>query len=261
MMQALKTSSASVAGGIRTDVVRRIVRTIGEAREMGPCEAARQHLLAGLMHDIGSAIGVVVLDGNYRVGFHNTIEAATLAGFDEASARVFAVHQAEGTCFNPYHAAIMSKVSSSSLGQVLTADVPRRAWEGSAFANEHARPAGLDHFMGSIRMIGAHRGEGIALMRERSDRPFDQEAHEVLAVYMHEAPRFFATTPGPLPPRLRRVLEALPTAASEKEIAAQLGLSPHTVHQYVKVLFRRYRVHSRMELVEALHAGRLSERP
>ena len=36
---------------------------------------------------------------------------------------------------------------------------------------------------------------------------------------------------------------------SEKETAARLDLSGHTVHQYVKALYRRYRVRSRSELL------------
>ena len=52
-----------------------------------------------------------------------------------------------------------------------------------------------------------------------------------------------------LSPRLKQTLEALMTAASEKQIAHQLGISPHTAHQYVKTLFRRFRVTSRAELM------------
>jgi DNA-binding CsgD family transcriptional regulator len=250
---------SSARGGIRVDVVRHIVRIIGEAREIGTGEAARQHLLAGVMHDLGAAVGGVVLDGNYRIGFKNTIEAATLRGFDSASMQAFVIHDTEGSDVNPYHAEMMSTMTENNAGQVLSTVVAKSEWEGSTFVNEYTRPVGLDHFAGSIRTLGKFRGEGIGLMRERTDRPFSQHDRDVLEVYMHEAPRFFASTPSSLPPRLRRVLEALSTGASEKQIAAQLGLSPHTVHQYVKGLFRRYRVHSRMELVEAIHAGRLAD--
>lgn len=248
-------------GRIRTEVVRRIVRTIAEAREIGIGELARQHLVAGVMRDLGAAVGAIVLDGNYRIGFKNTVEAATLAGFDAASVRVFSIHETKGSDVNPYHAKMMSMSSTRIPGDVISTVLSKAAWERSVYVNEHTRPVGLDHFVGSIRLLGPFRCEGITVMRECDDRPFKQEDRDVLAVYMHEAPRFFVATPAPLPPRLRRVLEALSTGASEKQIAAQLGLSPHTVHQYVKDLFRRYRVHSRMELVEALHARRLPIEP
>jgi DNA-binding CsgD family transcriptional regulator len=39
------------------------------------------------------------------------------------------------------------------------------------------------------------------------------------------------------------------TGASEKQIANQLGLSPHTTHHYVKTLYRRFGVSSRAEFM------------
>jgi DNA-binding CsgD family transcriptional regulator len=51
-----------------------------------------------------------------------------------------------------------------------------------------------------------------------------------------------------LSPRMRQTLERLLVGDSEKEIAARLGLSPHTVHVYVKTLYRRFNVSSRGEL-------------
>jgi len=52
-----------------------------------------------------------------------------------------------------------------------------------------------------------------------------------------------------LPPRLRRVLDRLLHGESEKEIAARLGLSVHTVHEYTKQLYRRLGVSSRAHLM------------
>ena len=57
-----------------------------------------------------------------------------------------------------------------------------------------------------------------------------------------------ATTTVALSPRMRQTLERLLAGDSEKEIAARLGLSPHTVHVYVKTLYRRFGVCSRGEL-------------
>jgi DNA-binding CsgD family transcriptional regulator len=52
-----------------------------------------------------------------------------------------------------------------------------------------------------------------------------------------------------LAPRLRRVLDQLLTGKSEKEIAAALELSKHTVHEYIKMLYREIGVNSRAELL------------
>lgn len=52
-----------------------------------------------------------------------------------------------------------------------------------------------------------------------------------------------------LPPRHRQTLERLLAGDGEKQIAQQLGISQHTVHQYVKALHKRFSVSSRGELL------------
>jgi DNA-binding NarL/FixJ family response regulator len=52
-----------------------------------------------------------------------------------------------------------------------------------------------------------------------------------------------------LPPRLQQTMQSLLAGDSEKQAAARMGVSPHTVHVYVKSLYRRYNVSSRGELL------------
>jgi DNA-binding NarL/FixJ family response regulator len=52
-----------------------------------------------------------------------------------------------------------------------------------------------------------------------------------------------------LSPRLQQTLQHLLEGDSEKQIARKLGLSPHTIHIYVKSLYKHYQVCSRPELL------------
>ncbi len=52
-----------------------------------------------------------------------------------------------------------------------------------------------------------------------------------------------------LSPRATQTLRELLGGASEKEIADRMGLSAHTVHQYVKSIYRAFGVRSRAELM------------
>lgn len=52
-----------------------------------------------------------------------------------------------------------------------------------------------------------------------------------------------------LPPRLDRLLTCLMSGHSEKQAARRLSISPHTVHAYVKDLYRALNVNSRSELL------------
>src|SRR5947208_3414341 len=67
-----------------------------------------------------------------------------------------------------------------------------------------------------------------------------------------------ATTPG-LSRRMEQTLRSLLGGDSEKQVAAKLGLSQHTVHVYVKALYRKYGVSSRGELLH--YAGRAGPSP
>lgn len=55
--------------------------------------------------------------------------------------------------------------------------------------------------------------------------------------------------PAGLPRRHAQTLERLLAGDSEKQIALHLKLSQHTVHVYVKALYKRYGVNSRGELL------------
>jgi DNA-binding NarL/FixJ family response regulator len=59
-----------------------------------------------------------------------------------------------------------------------------------------------------------------------------------------------------LSPRMRQTLEALMTGDSEKQIAAKMNVSPHTVHVYVKQLYKRFGASSRGELMARFVRGR-----
>jgi DNA-binding NarL/FixJ family response regulator len=52
-----------------------------------------------------------------------------------------------------------------------------------------------------------------------------------------------------LPPRLAQTLAELQAGSSEKQVSIKLGISRHTVHNYVKALHRRLGVSSRGELL------------
>jgi DNA-binding CsgD family transcriptional regulator len=49
--------------------------------------------------------------------------------------------------------------------------------------------------------------------------------------------------------RLRQTLNGLLHGLSEKQIARELSMSPHTIHCYVKQLYARYAVNARSELL------------
>lgn len=98
------------------------------------------------------------------------------------------------------------------------------------------------------------QGESVSLHRSASDSPFADRETSMLEA-LHHAHRSAGLGENSdalsdrLPQRQHQVLLALLEGCSEKEVAAQLGISRHTVHIYVKALYRRYGVCSRSELM------------
>jgi DNA-binding CsgD family transcriptional regulator len=60
---------------------------------------------------------------------------------------------------------------------------------------------------------------------------------------------------GPLSPMQRRIVNLLLDGSSEKEVALDIGHSPHTSHTHITAIFRKYGVNSRASLM-AMWLGR-----
>lgn len=89
---------------------------------------------------------------------------------------------------------------------------------------------------------------------KRGARGFTAEDAALLGLLSEHAAWWlapFAAAPArpTLPPRQQDTLRLLLTGLSEKQVADALQLSQHTVHDYVKALYRRMRVSSRAELL------------
>ncbi len=104
-----------------------------------------------------------------------------------------------------------------------------------------------------------HRGtvDQLGLHKEAGQAPFTPEQHRLIRLFHVELGRLWrkdaldkVRDPGSeLPPRLSQTLAALQAGCSEKEVSNRLGISPHTVHNYVKALHQRLGVTSRGELL------------
>jgi hypothetical protein len=107
--------------------------------------------------------------------------------------------------------------------------------------------------LGAIDQLGLHRTRN----EPGHDEPFTEADHRLVRLFHVELGRLWkkdalrkAKDPGSdLPPRLAQTLAALQAGQSEKQVSIQLGISPHTVHNYVKILHQRLGVTSRGELL------------
>lgn len=98
--------------------------------------------------------------------------------------------------------------------------------------------------------IAVHRARGQSSF-VREERDFLGRVLPGLRAPCHRWALLFGLidTERPLSPRERETLRGLLSDMSEKQIAADLGLSPKSLHQYVVSIYRKFGVSSRPELM------------
>lgn len=133
----------------------------------------------------------------------------------------------------------------------------RRNTSFTASLQELLGPRGLDHPVVSAASLLAvcptldGRAFVACLLFRWAGAPAFDSAQRALVHAVVSETRWQACTtslPGRLSPRLRQVLSLLLEGKTKKEVAAELDLSAHTVHDYTRELYRTLGVHSRAEL-------------
>jgi DNA-binding CsgD family transcriptional regulator len=130
-----------------------------------------------------------------------------------------------------------------------------KAWYGAPYVNEVLHRVNVDDNLVSfyqVRVTG--QWETLAFFRHVGRQPFSDMDVEVVRIFHEEIGRLWdrrAEATADLPPRMLQALQGLLAGQSEKEVAAEMGISTHTVHDYVKALHTKFRVRSRGELLAA----------
>jgi DNA-binding CsgD family transcriptional regulator len=133
--------------------------------------------------------------------------------------------------------------------------VTDQAWYRSPNVNELRRRGRLDDCIYShLRLEERGRAIGIAFHRPWGDPPFAERERAIVDVFHRSQPLYNRHTSldrrgSNLSTRQQQVLAALQDGDSEKQVAAKLEMSIHTVHSHVKNLYERFNVNSRGELL------------
>lgn len=129
-------------------------------------------------------------------------------------------------------------------------------WQSCEFMTEYFGPLGWDDML--VAIIKLPTGlRCFNFSKVRGDRPFSPRDARMLQLLVSELSAISPQRLAPmseqslldLPPRMREILAALADGDNEKQIAARLGITRNTVHEYVRRLFGRFGVSSRSELM------------
>lgn len=244
-----------------------LLRIAAEAGEVvQDLHARRRHILDGLLALVGGC-GAVCVEMDPRHLGHSgwaVPDGITIAGAISSHTDLIRRYLTGGlAALDPCVPRLLR--SAAAVVTLRRAEaVEESAWYRSEHFNELRRPNGLGEALYAALTTPDGRRLKVTLQRQSKDRPFTERDARVVQVFNQNlgrlytlAPRVKAARQGPaadervgaLPPRLRPVLRRLLAGDGEKQAALRLGLSPHTVHQYTKALYRAFGVNSRGELL------------
>lgn len=247
---------------LRAADVRAVFHLVGECRELGDDPILwRRHLLVGLgrLTGAGFCVAAEIGDGKqpsrYDLG---TVDLGADNGFNRTGWLRSLTEFQTDAFINPLINAYLDRAVP---GIVLprTDLVPDREWYSSFYYQGCRRTLGADASLLCIRPIRNTRDDycGLYLLRPIREQDFNGRQRAVAAEAMTlVAPliggalgRFYEPSPSDLSPRLRQLLWCLLKGETDKQMAAWLGLTRHTVNQYTKTVFRHFGVRSRAELL------------
>lgn len=232
---------------LRLHDVRTVFRLIGEVRELGSDPAKWRTHLVRRLHKLLRAELVIssevhvhkpaanAANGTYRV---------TDVGWGcDGGGEVWQTTSENDAKPEQFMLAIASDTADAAGDLPVRPSVPLRG--GSSFVMSQYP---LPH-------IGAV--DQLSIYKDVTKAAFSKGQHKLIRLFHVELGRLWthdaidrAKDPNSeLPPRLAQTLAALQAGCSEKEVGVRLGISPHTVHNYVKALHQRFGVSSRGELL------------
>jgi DNA-binding CsgD family transcriptional regulator len=256
--------------------VRALLRLLGEMRELGDSPVAWRGHLAEQLSQLCGARAVVSSELSPRTPASRAQAEAARAGSCQAATRALAVAHAglgEADAAPFFRDVIWYDHSRDRTLQRLVplygstfvrsrADLTEDAtWYGSELASERFRKHDCDDFIIAMCAVPAAGVIcSLELFRPWGAARFGERERLLVQLVQEELSRDFEATCAPLhrlSPRQRQVLTLLRRGLAEKQVAAELGVSPHTVHDYVKALYRLHGVSSRAELLSVSDRGRL----
>jgi DNA-binding CsgD family transcriptional regulator len=150
----------------------------------------------------------------------------------------------------------LRKASGSSFTVLRQQMVTDCEWYSSEHVQQVRRPAGTDSFIVSQCVLPEHGLHVFGIHRAWGDKPFGERERVLIQLLHRELDRQWSRSGvsgwpslgSSFPLRLRQIFDHLCNGLSEKEIAAAMQLSQHTIHEYIKELYRRIGVRGRSEL-------------
>ena len=249
----------SKSGQLRLHDIRDAYRLIGDCRDLGGDPVLwHGRMLQGLAHLIDADI-VTGGEGRWvRRDEAPFVGSAFAFGLDGAGQKLLRTYVKNNDVEDDPVVRAMGQIRGQLVVRTRRQLIGDPDWYRSRMFTEYLRLIHCDHQLMSICEVSEeHAISVITMHRARGRRDFSQREQSAIRLFHGELGHLIGKAlvsvydPDPLqlPRRERETLACLLEGDSEKQVAARLGLSPLTTHQYVKSLYRRFGVQSRAELL------------
>jgi DNA-binding CsgD family transcriptional regulator len=246
------------ADALRVQDVHGAYRLIGECRDLGSDPALWQ---LRMFEGLSQLLGDVATGGEGRpTGAEGGVAPLTYfdSGFDATERRTYLAYMREGgPAVDPFIRAL-PWLAGRPVTRTRRQMVADRVYFRSPVFERYFQPGNVGHRVASIfPTAGSGTISLIHLHRPRGDRDFSARERALIEFFHGEIGPLVGRalvsaaepTPDGLSRRLRQTLACLVEGDSEKQVAARLGVSHATAHQYVTALYRRFGVNSRGQLL------------
>ncbi len=243
---------------------RAIVRLLGDVcGHPGDHIARKRHLMNGICGLVGATSWAWGLSAQMEEGKPSVHISLLHGGFNEETyaALIQAYsHPAMSTIHAPFAKELEERrCHLTRLNQQIDPEGKWRATEAYPLWNK----AGVDSIIFSLRPLTPSTFSIVAIYRPPGAPPFSRGESRIAHILLSEVPDLHAqgwpqeqlvTLPS-LSNRQRVIMEMLVHGYSRNKVAEHLQLSPHTVNDYVKGIFRHFGVHSQAELINHFRNG------
>ena len=234
--------------------VAALLTLVGEVTELPADKTVRRtHVLDKLLRMIGGRSAVVFEladpdEGPFaRAG--TVINLSTTCLAEAKAAEAYLIHN------NPPDPTADAIISQRGKTITDVCRMERQEWQRLPHYDVVRRPFDIDHSLYCQLMLPSGQGMVVGLQRSPGDPEFSERERAMVhflhthAPHVYDAPAPKPTEVESLAPRLQPVFRCLLQGASEKEVAAKLKLSRHTVHRYTQTIYRELGVNTRAELL------------
>ncbi len=261
------------ASSLRLADVRAAFRLIGDCRDVGDDPAQWQEVVMAGVCRLAGAVAATGGEGRWLRPSHaqHALQPATSHAFglnDTAQVLLSAYMREYGVNADPIYRPFQ-RMPGSIVTRRRVELVSDREWYRSPAFVDYRRRVHCDHQLTSMCQVSAAGAAScIAIHRGTRDHDFSDRERRLVEFFHVELGRLIGgplasalTSEHALSPRLRQTLACLVEGDSEKQAALKLGISRTTVHQYVTMLYRRFGVQSRAELIVKVLRRRIVSSP